>query len=581
MPPRFVFSALFAFVLAPTLAAAEQFPYVGYVNHDGVALRSGPGKTYYATTTLYEGDTVEVYRHDPGGWYAVRPPQGSFSWVLADQVRLVDGQLGIVEGHEVVARVGTDHGDTRDVIQVRLDQGEEVVVLEAQQFGEGANAVTWFKIAPPAGEFRWVAADAIDREPADDEVADSQGFDEPPHDEEPELAASPTTPPRRLKPTPARRLEVDDSDVPEEEFAADVDDEEPLEAAEEADASHDEDEERPRPARKPTKRRPAKRPADVDTEYEEDAEADDSGDDESYADEGEPVRREEPARRRRPMNEDVEIEESGYEVDDYEADYEESSDNEVRQAQYQTPSERSRARRAEAAAKQRAGRVASRTRVVDDYDTPETRSPRVRTSESAPPGDLSGDHESTRLGPNAALEDIDLALSRMVTEEPRQWDLKPLKLRTEEILSQAPTAVERGRARLLLGRIERFEDVQHRALALSSAQASIERRRGQVEQVREARRAGPVSTEINSSRYDGVGRLAQIDSNKPGGPSFALVDTAGRVRSYVTPAPGVNLRHYLGQSVGITGTQGYLPDADRHHVTARRVTVLNGGRTLR
>jgi len=580
MPPRFVLTALFAFVLAPTLAAAEQFPYVGYVNHDGVALRSGPGKTYYATTTLYEGDTVEVYRHDPGGWYAVRPPQGSFSWVLADHVRLVDGQLGIVEGQEVVARVGTDHGDTRDVIQVRLDQGEEVVVLEAQQFGEGANAVTWFKIAPPAGEFRWIAGDAIAREPAVDEVPEAPSLDESPLDDEPEPAATRSTAPRRLQPTPARKLEVDDSDLAEEESTADVDYEEPLEAVEEADYADDEEAERPRPARNTTKRRPAKRPAVSDSEYEEDVAGDDSSYDESYTDEDEPVHRKEPARRRRPGKE-VELEESGYEADEYEAYDDEPYDDQVRQAQYQTPSERSRARRDEAAAKQRAGRVASRTRIVDDYDTPATLPPRVRTPDGVRPGDLSGDHESTRLGPNAALEDIDLALSRMVTEEPRQWNLKPLKLRTEEILSQAPTAVERGRARLLLGRIERFEDVQHRAVALSSAQATIERRRGQVDQVREARRAGPVSTPINSSRYDGVGRLAQIDSNKPGGPSFALVDTAGRVRSYVTPAPGVNLRNYLGESVGITGTQGYLPDADRHHVTARRVTVLNGGRTLR
>lgn len=568
MLSRFALAAIVSLFLAHALAAAQQFPYVGYVNRDDVALRSGPGKNYYATAMLYQGDTVEVYRHDPGGWYAVRPPKGSFSWVLASNVRLVDGQLGVVEGQEVVARVGTDHGDTRDVIQVRLDEGEEVVVLEAQQFGEGSDAVTWFKIAPPAGEFRWIAADAIDRERLVDDAVEESSDVETLSVDEPQEADEPTSPPRRLKPIAAEELVEEVEDLADEEMSDEVPDE------------VDEEVEQPRSAKKPQKRRSAKQrsapPAEAD---ESDNSREDVSYDEEYTEEEEESspRHEERARRRPPRDEEPTYEE---EPDDQEEYEDESYDDQVEQAQYQTPIEKSRARRAEAAAKSRAARVASRSKIDDKYDPEATLRSRERHLGEAPSSDISGDHESTDLPPNAAIEEIDLALSTMVTDEPHRWDLQPLKMRTEEILAEAPTAVERGRARLLLSRIERFEDVQRRSKALASAQANIERRRGQVDRVREARRAGPVSAEINASRYDGVGRLAQIDSNKPGGASYALVDSAGRVRSYVTPAPGVNLRHYLGQSVGITGTQGYLPDADRHHVTARRVTVIDG-RTLR
>lgn len=564
MPPRIALAALIVFFAAPTLVAAQVFPYVGYVQRDDVYLRSGPGKNYYATTRLYEGDTVEVYRHDPGGWCAVRPPQGSFSWVLASQVRLVDGQMGVVEADEVVARVGTDHGDTRDVIQLRLDRGEEVVVLEAQQFGEGQNAVTWFKIAPPAGEFRWIAAADIAHEPQGTEEALEELVDEEVMEGESDEA------PRRLKPTPAHEIDADEAERSSEESVADETEE---------DAADEEVEELEQPKRakkkKPTAPRPARRrpaeleePTDADVkEVSYDEEYDDTADDDLDREETRP-------RRRRDRDEDAEyLDEVSYDSDD------EMYDDQVEPAQYQTPSEKSRARRAAAAAKIREERVASRRKYERDHEAENIYPPRVNHGDLS--GDVSGDHESTDLPPGAALEEIDLALSRMVTEEPQRWKLQPLKLRAEEILSQASTAVERGRARLLVGRIERFEDVQVRAKALSSAQVSIEARRGRVEQVREARRATPTATaELASSRYDGVGKLAQIESNKPGGASYALVDSAGRVRSYVTPAPGVNLRNYLGHSVGISGTQGYLPDADRHHVTARRVTVLDG-RTLR
>ncbi len=71
-------------VLAITVsvaARADDLPYTAYVNADDVYVRSGPGRNYYPTEKLQQGDTVEVYRHDPGGWLAIRPTPGSFTWV--------------------------------------------------------------------------------------------------------------------------------------------------------------------------------------------------------------------------------------------------------------------------------------------------------------------------------------------------------------------------------------------------------------------------------------------------------------------------------------------------------------------
>src|SRR5215472_16751951 len=141
-----------AAALAAGAVAAEerQFPYTAYANSDDVYIRSGPGKNYYPTEKLSRGQAVEIYRHDPGGWYAIRPPQGSFSWVPARLLQPTTGHLATVNGDRVVSRVGSRFSDVRDVIQVRLDRGEEVEILEIKTLTTGGQSEQWCKIAPPA-----------------------------------------------------------------------------------------------------------------------------------------------------------------------------------------------------------------------------------------------------------------------------------------------------------------------------------------------------------------------------------------------------------------------------------------------
>ena len=106
---------------------------------------------------------VEVYRHDPGGWYAIRPPQESFTWVAARYVEVGEDGLGTITGEQVAARVGSTFSDIRDVIQVRLYEGEVVEILGEKQFTGRSEAGKWYKIAPPSGEFRWVFGRLVDR----------------------------------------------------------------------------------------------------------------------------------------------------------------------------------------------------------------------------------------------------------------------------------------------------------------------------------------------------------------------------------------------------------------------------------
>ncbi|MFM7107721.1 MAG: hypothetical protein ACKOZU_03845 [Planctomycetaceae bacterium] len=136
-------------------------------------LRAGPGEDFYPTERLVRGAEVEVWSIDESGWCAVRPVAGSYSWLRAADVEPEDGAaraaeagrrggyVGVVVTDGAVARVGSQLNDLRHVTQVALEAGERVRVIEEVVVACGRHAGTWVRIAPPAGEFRWVPGEDL------------------------------------------------------------------------------------------------------------------------------------------------------------------------------------------------------------------------------------------------------------------------------------------------------------------------------------------------------------------------------------------------------------------------------------
>ncbi len=372
---------LLAVLSGVCMAAAclgEEFPYTAYVNSGDVYVRSGPGRDYYPTDKLQKGQKVDIYRHDPGGWYAIRPPHGSFAWVSRRHIELDSDGTATVTTPRAVARVGSAFSDARDVIQVRLDKGEKVEVIESP-----ADESTWCKIGPPSGEFRWVFSKFVDRDLPDDLAEDERHA------------------PRDV------RLASGQSDVPS-----------------------------------------SARPADKD-------------------------------------------------------------DNQHGQRP----------------------------------------------------------HNSTnRSSTDRELDRIDLALSAMVVQDIPAWSFDDLNLRAETALREAQTTDERGRARVLMSKLARFDDIKRRHEAIHA--------RGTVDRQAPARAATDPAAAADMGRYDGIGRLSPVISEKVGGPQYALVDSTNAVVSFITPAPGVNLRPYVDRYVGVNGQRGYLTELQRQHINVQRVTVL-------
>jgi hypothetical protein len=175
-------------------------------------------------------------------------------------------------------------------------------------------------------------------------------------------------------------------------------------------------------------------------------------------------------------------------------------------------------------------------------------------------------------GLSRQLTDVELSLSRMVSETPANWQVAPLQQQAEQLLSQAQTTAERDAVKATLTKVDRFAAIQRRHQQMASTTpttqtASTAPQQGQ-----------PPITPIPDTaagQYDAVGILRPVVSKRPGAPQFALVDPRGQVVSFVSPTPDLNLQPYVGHRIGIVGNRGFIPEFKRAHVTAGRVTPLD------
>ncbi|MHB8972422.1 MAG: SH3 domain-containing protein [Pirellulaceae bacterium] len=386
--------------------AEPTFPWQAQVSVDEVEVRCGPGWDYYATQRLPRGTRVEVYRHDPGGWLAIRPPEGSFSWMTARHLEMTsERSVAKVTLDGAVAWVGsTNTGVAQYKWQVRLDRGEQVEVLgeQAMSVGPGFATETYFKIAPPAGEFRWIHA---------------------------EQAVSPHS-----------------------------------------------------------------------------------------------------------------------------------------------------------AANQTVSQTASQ---------PEIRSvggPSANENREDSPGATSLQNASPELAKKVAELNVELAL--LVAQPIEQWDLESLQNRADALALQVSNTSLARELKAVSQRMAEYQTLQRRYQKAQEPVAAEENEDISKHGVSAAPQALPdegeqdvhaevgaavTQTSANSgtSRYDTEGWLMPVHSTKRVAPPFAVLDDEGRVRAYVTPAPGLNLRRYAKKYVGLIGEQRYVSTLHAPHITAERVVKQN------
>lgn len=143
------------------LGQIREFPYEAKVVVQEALVRSGGGDAFYPTQRIPKDTVVNVYRHDPGGWYVIDPPEGSFSWIPERFVNRLNDAEGEVREDNVIAFVGSEFGDESSVFQRRMKKGEPVTILGQKEIDTTSGLQSMLKIKPPKRERRWIPGAAL------------------------------------------------------------------------------------------------------------------------------------------------------------------------------------------------------------------------------------------------------------------------------------------------------------------------------------------------------------------------------------------------------------------------------------
>ncbi len=529
------------------VAQPADFPYRAVVVSEQAMVLSGPGPSHYGTEVLSEGTEVEVYRHDPGGWVAIRPPASSFSLVQRDEVEIQDDGSAEVVQPQALAWVGTRLEPVEKPLwQVKLRRGETVQVLGAvdrDEFELGADQPDWIQIEPPAGEFRWIAAGDIE----------SLERDEPGH-----------------------MMAEDDPNpsFPEIGSAAENAETKPLSRGNS-------------PANTaPGWRQPPPHQASTDP---------------APFDEWGPIQRQVPGQW---TMEDQTTASNEHPLVVAVANPPTSPTGGGWQPARQTISnfveERSRFVSESAAANFPQDTFAQGT--LSSPDVPNmrhTRSEIFGSFDSAatfPVAQASSIQQPYPAAPppwgNPSLQSLEMRLTQEMLKQPAEWNLFPLAAELESIRGTSLTAPDQDQINRLMDRIRQCREIQagYRATG-QGGPADLQglQNRGMVANPAIPMAAPATAMQMTapgmSNSPQGDGMLYNYDAHgylnelvRDGGlapKTYVLQDETGKVTHHIAALPGVNLRPYLNQRVGIIGNRGFHQQLQLNHVTAERVIALD------
>ena len=505
-------------------ARAGEFPFEAYVATDQAEVASGPGRRFYVTDRLPRGATVQVHGEDAAGWLAIQPPEGSFSWILAEHVELMDDDVGKVKS-PTESWIGTNiERLTEHKSQVMLKVGELVQVLEQRTTSaSGGKPQAWLKIAPPAGEFRYVFGRDVSREPIAIAV-------EPP-------------PPAEIVQTSAtddsgKTEKVDEVVADETAIEAEPREPERFRPSGSAIALRDIDEVRSRLAvlrEKLTELSP-----------------------------------------RRDESRDGNIELAQFRATPGTAERSLSPDGFIprkRRANeplepVPVPSRHFTDSRSQAAARSRLdsvrtsdSRARSTTTVSSRVNSSTSASSSLSPSASPAIGNLSSESVAQQL------EQLDLELSIMVAQDKSTWNLPALRRRAEDLVEHGERPADRGTARILLDKIKQFEtafDVEDHGEIDGGLPAP-----GSLAAASSGKSAADPG-------YDGMGWLKPVYSKSSENlvAPYVIVDQDSKPLCFVTPSPGLNIHRYVNKQVGVYGKRGLIESLKTPHVLAERVIDL-------
>lgn len=160
------------------------------------------------------------------------------------------------------------------------------------------------------------------------------------------------------------------------------------------------------------------------------------------------------------------------------------------------------------------------------------------------------------------LQQLQVDLARLMATQGTAQQAASLRTQVQQLVQTVNDPVDRGRARLLIDRIEQYQEIANRRSGQPMVQPVSATEPAEVPQS-----TAPVG-------YDRQGWLVQVYSSRPDAPPFALTDRDGQTIAYLAPAAGINARRLLNHEVGIIGRLNSRNDSETPYFIAEQIVRL-------
>lgn len=494
-----------------------------------VSVRSGPGEKFYATGYLPPGAKVDVV-HELGDWLAIRPPEGSFSWLPVADLEAGDApRTARVRREQSRTRVGTDLSNDRNVAAVTLKRGDTVQLLEPlRRHRLNSTQSRWIRIACPSGEYRYVhrkdvgsTTDSIrpDKSNADEPLADAKSAE---WSKRSGAETATTTSPvatRALPEPPAIQADERTDDVQLAQWSYDLAPRTYTDAPMLRDGNELPEQPSLSQALKSIRQAleatlPPKTPEAGTT----------------------------PTITPQPTN----------------------------------------------LANEPQGPEAPIVALTSGQEPLALEPPPSYPTQPAEGLSSSGGGDPTSAAPlllSTELAAVAAELGQTVSQDPGSWVLPPLRNRVQAVIDAGKDATVRDRGLQMLARIAQFEDLQRRFRQLRAGSLTaptgpstgmLANRLGN-SNGGASNSAGPASAvpPIDVTQYDGYGWLMPVLAQNRRLPRYVLTDNQGNIMQFVTPSPGLNLNRFENKRVGIYGQRNFLPQMKQPHLVAERIVTID------
>ena len=202
------------------------------------------------------------------------------------------------------------------------------------------------------------------------------------------------------------------------------------------------------------------------------------------------------------------------------------------------------------------------------------------------------------------LDEIDGHFREMIRQEPPTWDLDSLETLYKELDEDIGVASMTSTIALRLDAVKRYRGIQKNYLEFSQLSSETKQRDAQLLALQAQPGTGPQSVagansaasnapqtamatgqpamqqspaqrpaqaqgQTQTPAFDGAGIVQKMAKTFPGGPQYVLIAPDGRMLSFLTAEPGVDLNRHVGRAMGIVGQRVHRNDWNADTITVR------------